>query len=464
MTISRQNEFLVEAEEIIEQIFAALSALRIHNRHGRERRELIARIFRGVHTLKSAAAVAEWRSIARLAHECETLLDHLRLGQIELNEITIGALQAATAHIADHLAARANKRPLKSSRRIIKELRDITAAHRTRADSIAEIASALPRDFASAVSEYERQRLRETVLEGAKILIIAVAFDISDFDARFRELSERLNAAGETIATLPGVSSKNQAQIGFQILYAAHQSLARIEELLDSIDAHIHVVHDNATQNDSRRAAQPSDEGESQRGFLRGGSETQFDGTQTVSLRRVFARALRAGRATARAAGKQVDFQIKGGATRINRQIAQRLAVPLLHLLRNAVAHGIESGDERQKAGKPARGKIRLEAFMREGASIIRISDDGRGIDAEEIRRLAQERGITLRGANANEDEILRLIFQLGFSTAAKITSVSGRGIGLHIVEREIEDLGGEVRVFTQKGVGTTFEIELRND
>jgi len=172
-------------------------------------------------------------------------------------------------------------------------------------------------------------------------------------------------------------------------------------------------------------------------------------------------RAARAGQAVARAAGKQIDFEIVGGDVRLDKSLAERVADPLLHLLRNAVDHGVETARGRRAAGKPARGRVRVEASTEGGHVALRVSDDGRGVDVERVARAARERGIVADETRVSEQQALRLIFRPGFTTAERTSEVSGRGVGLDVVERTVEQAGGELRVWSERGRGTTFEMRL---
>jgi two-component system chemotaxis sensor kinase CheA len=167
----------------------------------------------------------------------------------------------------------------------------------------------------------------------------------------------------------------------------------------------------------------------------------------------------------ARAVGKEIDFEIAGGDVQLDKSLCDAMADPLLHLLRNAVAHGIETALERAAAGKPTRGRISLEALSVEGAAEggvrLLLSDDGRGVDTQLVAQAARERGLLSRATELSSDEALRLIFTPGFSTAASVSNVSGRGVGLDVVARSVEQLGGQIRVRSRPGAGTTFELFL---
>jgi two-component system, chemotaxis family, sensor kinase CheA len=159
--------------------------------------------------------------------------------------------------------------------------------------------------------------------------------------------------------------------------------------------------------------------------------------------------------------GKEIQFIAEGTETELDKSIIEGLTDPLMHIFRNAIDHGIESVDERLMKGKPRQGKIVLKAFYSGTHVYIQIKDDGRGIDVEKIRQKAIARNFITPDANLSYKELLNLVFLPGFSTAAKITEVSGRGVGLDVVVKKISDIRGEVEIESQLGVGTTITIKL---
>src|SRR5215471_7547975 len=177
-----------------------------------------------------------------------------------------------------------------------------------------------------------------------------------------------------------------------------------------------------------------------------------------VPASQAFQRAVaRAGRIAARNLGKQVEFRIEGTEVGIEKSLADLISDPLLHLLRNAIIHGIESPEERLAGGKKSVGRITLAAANHSGRIHITVRDDGRGIDVVRVAATAAEQGIS--GKALSEDQCLRLIFRPGFSTSRDISDIAGRGIGLDVVDRAMDVAGGEVRVATECGKGTTFAM-----
>jgi two-component system sensor histidine kinase and response regulator WspE len=165
----------------------------------------------------------------------------------------------------------------------------------------------------------------------------------------------------------------------------------------------------------------------------------------------------------ARQLGKKVQFDILGSTTDVDRDILEKLEAPLNHLLRNALDHGMETPEEREAAGKPATGQLRVEARHNAGMLQITVTDDGRGIDVERLRRKVAERGHTTAeiAARLSEAELLDFLFLPGFSTAEKVTEVSGRGVGLDVVHSMVHAVGGIVRIQTRLGQGTRFQLQL---
>jgi two-component system, chemotaxis family, sensor kinase CheA len=517
-------EFIAEADERTESIRRALEALRTARGDGRVRRELLAGIFREVHTLKGSAAAHELEALAVLAHEFESLLDSVRRGHAPVSA-ALDLFDEATEAVAAQLLSVRRGLETVEPRPLVERLRAAAQAHDPTAIATelwpgAE--AALPFELERALGSAERARLRQAVAEGSRVFVIEAEFDAADFDKQFRELSATLAEAGEVLTALPGIRDGAPARIFFRVVYATR---ARREALLSrlapfgaslesptaEVDGHDTHFGDEPTdgtvaaQGDASEATEslpivsvrvPLEELDelvaaahdlfretlsaldavSAASATVGAAETgqaarvrsrfsEFEqrliGLRLVPLDPVMEVAAWAGRAAARAAGREVDFELRGGAVRVDKSLAEAVAEPLLHLVRNAAAHGVEPAAERISQGKPARGRVCIEAVS-EGARVtLRVTDDGRGIDAERIYRVAAARGLVRPGAPLSEEIALRLIFAPGFSTADEVTGAAGRGVGLEAVERAVERAGGEVRVKTEAGRGAVFALSL---
>jgi two-component system chemotaxis sensor kinase CheA len=180
-----------------------------------------------------------------------------------------------------------------------------------------------------------------------------------------------------------------------------------------------------------------------------------------VPIGGLFQKMSRLVRDLARKTGKQAELDAFGGETELDRNVVEELADPLMHMVRNAADHGLEFSEERHAAGKDPTGRIRLRASHQAGHIVIEISDDGRGLVREKILEKAKRTGLVEDGASLSEGEVFNLIFHPGFSTAERVTEVSGRGVGMDVVKKQIQKLRGRVDIESVPGKGTSFFLRL---
>ena len=183
--------------------------------------------------------------------------------------------------------------------------------------------------------------------------------------------------------------------------------------------------------------------------------------TSMVPVGGTFTRFQRMVRDMAAEKGKEIDLQIRGQETELDKRVIEQINDPLKHMIRNSLDHGIEMPDVREAAGKPRKGTIWLNAYHQEGSIIIEVSDDGKGLDEEVIRRKAIEKGLMDENQKLAEHDIYKLIMMPGFSTAEQITDISGRGVGLDVVANNVRSLRGSIDMESTKGKGTKFFIKL---
>jgi chemosensory pili system protein ChpA (sensor histidine kinase/response regulator) len=185
--------------------------------------------------------------------------------------------------------------------------------------------------------------------------------------------------------------------------------------------------------------------------------------SRMVPIGNLYTRIARTARDAAKAVNKLIDLQLEGAETELDNNIIQQIADPLLHLVRNSVAHGIERADERYQSGKPDHGNVFVRAYHRGNHIYIEVEDDGRGMDYEKIRATAIDLGLITaeQGAQMDERSLLELIFHPGFSTAPRKTELAGRGVGLDVVRANLNALNGEIDIDTQKGLGTRFTLKV---
>ena len=178
-------------------------------------------------------------------------------------------------------------------------------------------------------------------------------------------------------------------------------------------------------------------------------------------VKSVFQRMPRLVREIAASTGKQVRLVTEGEATEVDKTVIERISDPITHMLRNAIDHGLESPAERTEAGKPAEGVVRLAAFHRSGRIVIEVSDDGKGINRKRVKEIAANKGLIAPDADLSDDEVDNLIFLPGFSTATVVSNISGRGVGMDVVKRSIQALGGRIAISSNPGKGSTFTMSL---
>src|SRR6266571_3079004 len=191
--------------------------------------------------------------------------------------------------------------------------------------------------------------------------------------------------------------------------------------------------------------------------------QDEITAARMLPIGNLFTRVTRAVRDAAKVAGKQVDLALEGAETELDNNIIQQISDPLIHLVRNAVAHGIESAEDRVQAGKDARGKVSLRAYHRGNHIYIEVEDDGRGIDYQRVKASAIERGlVSVETADRlTERDLREILFHPGFSTAPVKTELAGRGVGLDVVRANLNTLNGEIDIQSTSGQGTKFTLKV---
>lgn len=537
------REFLAEADDLVESLFADVRLLRARTDDGRARRETLARIFRRVHTIKGTAAAAGLPGASLLAHELEALLEEMGAGRVALTAAMLDAFDETIEALSEQLSAAAQGSTHDPPPKLLELLRATSHARETSATATLEASriegssslianssrdaeASRTHDAASSgdsnfkeitndLNEAERRRAFEASAEGARLYVVTVSFGVSDFDERFRALSASLNERGEIVSALPDAHA-DASRISFRIVCATSEPREELEARLKPFDAEIlaeekerglasgkpdsqeratvspalssltmfvrvsleelddlisaaHELSDetagaldisleNAGEAGTRRELEEKANSISRR-FLE--FEKRLIALRMTKIGATLERAARAGASVARDSGKDVEIETRGGDVSLDRSLAEAVSDPLLHLLRNAVDHGAETIDERRAAGKSGRARVVVSAEAEGGQIVLRVADDGRGIDPERVANSARERGLIKPDERLDEEQSLRLIFRPGFSTARELSNVSGRGVGLDVVERMVESVGGKLRVWSRAGRGSTFEMRL---
>ncbi len=457
----------------------------------------VSGIFRAVHTIKGMAATMGYAAVADLAHRVENLLDGVRRGERAatpaLLDLLFRSADALERSIAESVAG------ADASPGVVPVMAELDAAAAvpvppagTPPRESRPSLPAIPAGTGPGKGRLVQVALRaEAVLKGARALLVLrraealgpvsavvpapAAFETDGFDGRF---AFRLDAAGEAealAAALAAAGDVERVEVGEPETAAApgaaggeaprsrhiRVDLQRLDELMNLIGEL--VIARGRLHTIAARFAEPDlHDVNGQIARLAGQLQHEIVAARMVPVWQVFDRFPRMVRDLAHQMGKQVAFRVEGKEIELDRAILDEIAEPLVHLLRNAVDHGIEAPELRTERGKPGVGQLVLAAVRERSSVAVRVSDDGRGINRDKVIGRARQMGlIDAEVAALSDEELFRLIARSGFSTAEQVTDVSGRGVGIDVVATAMRALGGSLEVRSEEGKGTTFTMRL---
>jgi two-component system chemotaxis sensor kinase CheA len=504
--------FLTESQDNLSAINHAL--LELERTPGA--REPVGALFRAVHTVKGMSATMGYTVVAELSHELETLLDSVRRGERDVSAVLMDTLFSAadTLERAIELSV-AGREDEVDAADTIAALRAAAAPRRDASKAPGSPKRKKQRGAAAPVVAPVPVTIRVTqepdtpmagvraylVLERAKTLGTVVhvqpspeTFHAEMFDRRLtigvdtaasdEEIDRVMRSAGhvaEVAVTRAGASEGPRRNIspngnGAMLkggaghaseLVAARQhrhiriDLHRLDTLMNLIGEL--VITRGRLQQLATTINEPAlTEAVTQTSRLVADLQDGIMTSRMVPVWQVFDRFPRVVRDAARALGKQVDFVVDGQEIELDRSLLDEIGDPIVHLLRNAIDHGLETPDKRVVAGKSPTGRLTLVAARDRSAVVIRVTDDGKGIDRDRVLARAQEMGLVESGrAELTDDELIRLIARPGFSTAKQVTDISGRGVGIDAVHARVRALGGTVDMKSAKGEGTSVTVRL---
>jgi two-component system chemotaxis sensor kinase CheA len=424
------HEFHGESQELLQNIEQGVLVLEENPTDA----ETINSIFRAFHTFKGGAGFLHLKALQDLAHELESVLDAARKSKLRITSDTIDLILAG----ADAL----------------KQFTQGIGLQLQGADAGAPI----------VVPTSELIRRAQAALNGEVMPpSIPVEFAINIADGELSQSLEEMKALLSTVPH-PPANSASRKTLAIADLASGFVKLEtwKLDALVDLVGelviAQSMVVQDPDVQNLVSRTLERS-----LRQLSRTTSELQRNAMslRMVPIRGAFQKMTRLVRDISAQQNKHVQLVMEGEETELDRNIVEKLGDPLIHMIRNSVDHGIEFPDERVACGKPSLGSIRLTASHQRGGIVIRIQDDGKGLNAQRILAKGIERGLVAPNAEPTESEIFNLIFMPGFSTAEAVTDLSGRGVGMDVVRRNIEALRGKIEIQSLLGVGTTITIIL---
>lgn len=416
------SEFLVEAREHLNNIESRL----LEFDQGTSTSETLHSAFRSFHTLKGLAGFLEFGVLQKVAHEVETVLDRARNEELQITPDIVDVILAASDYIAvwlNHISAVADGRSSEeppSPEELIGQVQ--AAASKALAGQGDALVPEPPESCALPLPSNEEPELKPSKPGGTPAL-----------DTIKREESSVVKVATSKLEYL--VDMVGELVIAESLLHH-NPDLASVKTPRVQRD----LAHLGRVTAEVQKTAMAM---------------------RMVPVGQLFRRMIRLVRDLGRKSGKKAELELFGEDVELDRRLVEELSDPLVHMIRNSMDHGLENLAERVAAGKPETGKIRLAARHQAGEIHIEIADDGRGLNRERILTKALERGLVAPGEQLSDSEINHLIFRPGFSTAEKVTDVSGRGVGMDVVWKHLDHLRGRAEIRSTPGQGTQFLLRL---
>jgi len=440
------GDFVTESREHLSSIEKHLLTLE----QNPEEMEAVHAVFRGFHTIKGLSGFLDFMPVRDVAHEVETLLDLARNGKTKITGALIDTVLGSVDYLKQSIEAveqsmsgqgassvGSNAVLIEKIQKLIRGEEIVFELDDPDGPALAKLGEVLTN--ASTIQKPEIQVPETPATETAKIPDGAPVESVTR-DANSNVASKGRGAEAASVRVHTSKLDYLMDMVGEMVIT---QSLIRHSPTLSSI------------QNPKLLADL------SQLSRITSEVQRTTMGMRMITIGQVFQRSTRLIRDLSRKAGKQIQLDISGEETELDKTIAEELTDPLLHMVRNSCDHGVEEPAVRIAAGKNPTARIRLAAYHQGGQIVVEISDDGRGLDREKILAKAIQRGLIEPGAHLSEQEIFNLIFEPGFSTAAQITDLSGRGVGMDVVRKNIQKLRGRIEIQSKAGQGTTFLLKL---
>ena len=421
------NDFILETREHLTSIENDLLTLD----RTPAQQEALHSLFRSFHTVKGLAGFLEFESIRALAHEVETILDLARNRQMTIHSVVIDVvLESADylKHEMNRLEAELAGAPLSDSAPVGELILRVQALNQPGAQTAGELAPPTPIH-------------NEALLPPTPALIQGVEPELE---------------VGEANSSSAAVAKAANAKFSVRV------DTVKLDYLLDMVGEMV-IAQSMVRQDPDLAGLRNPRVTRNLTQLSRVTDEVQKTAMamRMMPVGHLFQRVARLVRDISRKMNKPADLKLTGEDTQIDKTIVEELADPMMHMVRNSLDHGVEGAEARKAAGKPERALISLRASHQAGHILIEIEDDGRGLDKDKILAKARDRGLIPDGHALNDSEIHNLIFEPGFSTAAAVTDVSGRGVGMDVVKRQVTKLRGRIEIHSTPGKGTIFQLKL---
>ncbi len=443
------KEFLVESNDHLEDVESKILRLE----ESAEDLDIINGIFRPIHSMKGSAGFLGLKDIGKVSHELETLLDEARKSKLKITPEIIEILYEGLDILKKLRVSVVNKMDGKDVSADVVEYQPL----------LSKISQALGKNLASEPQkESEPQRPPEGVKLG-EILVIKGDVSEEQLEVALKEQSKHLGQIlvekGSTTPEKVNSALKIQNKMGKATSETVKVDTQKLDSLVNLVGE---LVIANALINEFLGSnANGANKNISHLNKIVKEIQDEVMSMRMVPLKSTFQKMARLVRDVSSKMGKKVHLEISGEDTELDKTVTEEIGDPLVHIIRNSIDHGIESNEERIAKGKPAEGLVRLDAFHRGGNIVIEIEDDGKGLCKERLLKKAIEKGLIEPNAPLSDQQIYNLIFAAGFSTAEKVTDISGRGVGMDVVKKNVERLRGKVDISTVEGKGTKISIKL---
>jgi two-component system chemotaxis sensor kinase CheA len=447
---------------------------------------LINAIFRGIHSIKGSAGFLGLTDMQKLSHELETLLDMARKGEITITQEIIGVCLNAIdvlRKLRENLAIKVDKilgkvadsnsspkeQPINIQPIIDKILSILNKETNQKKGSVekqcdtdvpmSESTQADTSQTGKPEGESREGYLGEILVDDGVISQEQLDKALQEKDRKIGEIlvDEGVTTPDKIDKALQQQSLQRQSGLQSRTVKVDTNKLDSLFDLVGELVISTTLISGEmkSTNNNGSSKNLP------QLNKITKDIQNQVMSMRMVSLKQTFQKMSRLVRDVSKQAGKQIKLQISGEETELDKNVIEEIADPLVHILRNSIDHGIEPENERVDKGKPKEGTVRLSAFHKGGNIVIEIEDDGKGLQKDRILKKAIEKGIIKDQSETSDNQIYNLIFAPGFSTAEKITNISGRGVGMDVVKRNIDKLRGKAEVTSHEGKGTLVTIKL---
>lgn len=503
MTLDRatlRGTFLDEARELLATMERAL----VDFEQTHDCAETVRAVFRAAHTLKGSAGLFDLPHLVKFAHEVESVLDGLRAAPEKLTPAIAAVLTDAHDEMDRGLDAIEADQPWDASPELVSRIRALggSVSEKPQAHAHAESTTtgplkrwALaikfnPTTFRDGFDPLSLMRFLERLGTVSKLVLDERAIPTDEsfdplccylsfslelettaskqqIESSFEFVREgsdvKLEELGSSALPLPAPSAPQPPSSGPREDSAdrlVKVPATRLDALVDMVSELV-IAGATADVHAGRTQDRATIEAFAAIRKLVAGIRDAALGLRMVQIGDTFTRFRRVVREVSRQLGKEVEVEIRGGETELDKAMVERLADPLLHIVRNSIDHGIERPEVREKNGKPRVGKLYLEAAHQAGQVVIEVRDDGAGLNREKIKKKALERGLINDRVELTEAQIDELIFLPGFSSADTVSEVSGRGVGMDVVRKGIDSLRGTVEVLSKPGEGTTIRMRL---